>query len=200
MRRWFTTAFAFAALLGLALPALPQTRPPASEKAEPRPPPAPPLRIEDLFEKLKAAKDAADARNFADQIQRIWGRSGSDTADMLMQRAGKAVESKDTDLALDLIDSILALAPGWAEAWHRRASVHFIRKDLDGAMRDLGVVLTREPRHFKALMELGAILMQVDRKKQALVMMKRAADIHPHNEPLTKMIERLGLEVEGQGV
>ena len=175
-----------------------QIAPALQEKSSPIPPPA--ARIEDLFEKLKSSKNQADARNFADQIQRIWARSGSDTADLLMQRAAKAVESKDTDLALDLLDSILSLAPGWSEAWQRRATIHLLRRDLDGAMRDLNVVLSREPRHYRAWMELGAVLMQVDRKKSALVAMKRAADLHPHHEQLSKIIERLAAEVEGQGI
>ena len=187
-----------ALIAGAPVPVFAQAPRPNADQKPAENPPAPPLRIEDLFEKLKAAKDVADARNFADQIQRIWSRSGSDTADLLMKRTTQAVEKKDSDLALDLLDSILALEPQWPEAWYRRAVVHIMREDLDSAMRDLNTVLTREPRHFRAWTQLGFIMMKVDRKKTALEAFKRAHELHPHEEQIEKTIERIGKDVEGE--
>src|SRR3954452_2951161 len=62
-----------------------------------------------LFEALKAAPDADSAKLVEGRIWATWLASGSDTADLLMSRVKTATDEKDTKLAVELLDAVIAL-------------------------------------------------------------------------------------------
>ncbi|HVL72332.1 MAG TPA: tetratricopeptide repeat protein [Beijerinckiaceae bacterium] len=194
MHRLFVCA---AALALTSAPTYAQTRtltPPAAvEKARPG-------GLESLFERLAAAKDETEANGVASLIERRWARSGSDTADLLMHRAGEALKAKELPLAIELLDRVIALQPGWAEAWHRRATAFFMLDDPASAMADLRQVLAREPRHFGAWAGLGHILMSGGDKASALEAYRRALALHPHMPRLKQAVDRLAPEVDGRDI
>lgn len=156
--------------------------------------------LDDLYAKLAAAKDADEAKGLASLIGAIWLRSGSDTADLLMRRALDAYEKKNVTVALDLLDRVVALSPNWAEAWNQRATVRFYAGNLNGAMSDVEHVLRLEPKHFGALDGMGAILQRTGFDKRALEIYRRALEIYPHQPEVEAIIQKLQLEVEGQGI
>jgi tetratricopeptide (TPR) repeat protein len=174
----------------------------AQQQAEPAPAarPSESQRLDRLFERLKAAPTAEAAKTFANQIEQRFEKSGSDTADLMLQRAKLAFESKNLDTALDLIDFVVTLKPDWAEAYHRRAIIHFILKDEESAMRDIRQALAHEPRHFHALAGLGRLLQMMGQKKNAYLVYRRTLDVHPHFPDIAPMIERLKKESEGQPI
>jgi Tfp pilus assembly protein PilF len=191
----------------VASPAVAQdTRPPrpgASRPEAPKPeaakPPTPrPSTIDDLFERLAAAKDETEGKGIASLIERRWARSGSDTADLLMSRAAEAARAKDYPLAVELLDRVLVLEPKWAEAWHRRANVFYLLDDPVSAIADLRRAITLEPRHFSAWAGLGHIFMSSEDKRGAMEAYRRALKIHPQQETVRTRVERLRPEVEGQ--
>ena len=157
-------------------------------------------RADQLFERLASSKDEAEASSLSEQINRIWSRSGSDTLDLLMSRAGEAVAAKDTVLGLDVLDSVLALKSDWAEVYNRRAAIHFQRQDFDAAMRDLRQTLTLEPRHFQALAGIGMIFQQGGNGKQALAAFQAALKLNPHLKGVKQAAEKLSLQYNGQGI
>jgi tetratricopeptide (TPR) repeat protein len=158
----------------------------------------PPATLDDLFARLAAAKDAAEANGIANLIERRWARSGSDTADLLMSRAGEALKAKDLPLAVELLDRVLTLRPEWIEAWHRRATAFFLLDDPVSAIADIQRVVAREPRHFSAWAGLGHIYMSGGDKSRALAAYRKALVIHPHMEKLREMIDRLTPEIDGR--
>lgn len=189
--------------LALAAGALPGALPAAAETAPGLKPDLPALQqplIDRLFQQLKTAKDEPEARSLQAQIERLWSRSGSDTADLLLQRVDAAIKLGQQDTALDLLDSLLALQPGWAEAWNRRATLNFLRKDYDASMRDIARVLSLEPRHYAAWSGLGIILMQVNEKKQALAAFEKALAIDPKLESARNAADRLKKELDGSDI
>ncbi len=157
-------------------------------------------RIDSLFDRLAAAKDEVEAKGISEQIQRAWLKSGSDTSDLLMTRVVAAMQAKDTVLALDLLDSILALKPDWAEAWNKRATVLYQSKDFDGSLRDIRQVLALEPRHFGALAGLGMILRENGRDRQALAVLRQVLKIHPHLTSVDEAVKRMAPTVDGQSL
>lgn len=188
-----------AALIAVILassPALAQQRPepaPATRSGETQ-------RLDRLFERLKAAPTPEAAKSLAHQIEQRFEKSGSDTADLILQRAKLAIESKNLDTALDLIDFVVTLKPDWAEAYHRRAIIHFILKDEESAMRDIRLALGHEPRHFHALAGLGRLLQMMGQKKSAYQVYQRTLEVHPHFPDIAPLIERLKKESEGQPI
>src|SRR3954468_20004690 len=151
--------------------------------------------LDELFSRLAAAKDETEANGVAALIKRRWMRSGSDTADLLMTRAGDAIRDKDYPLAIELLDRVIALQPGWAEAWNRRATAFYLLDDPISAMADIHRALEHEPRHFGAWAGLGHIYMGTDDKKHALEAYRKALAIHPQLSTVKTMVERLAPEV-----
>jgi tetratricopeptide (TPR) repeat protein len=170
-----------------ARPAKPETRPA-------------PETVSSLLDKLAVATDPDEARRIATRIERIWLRSGSDTADLLMTRSVQALVQGDHALSIELLDRVLTLKPDWAEAWNRRATAFFLLGDFERSMADLQQVLRREPRHYAALTGLGVILQTVGDKKRAFQAFRKAAEIHPQQEMVKQALERLTPEVEGRDI
>jgi tetratricopeptide (TPR) repeat protein len=203
MARLSTIASLAGALLLAGFSASAQERRPAPQPGAEAAQPAdstPQGRVDRLFERLRDSKDATEANGIAGQILRSFARSGSDTADLLFTRVGEAMRAQDHVLALDLLDTVLALEPQWAEALARRASVHIQRKDFDAAMRDLRAALALEPRHFMALAGLGSVFNEVGNPKRALAAFREALKLHPHLEQVKKAVERLAAEHDGRDI
>ncbi|HEV3397527.1 MAG TPA: tetratricopeptide repeat protein [Xanthobacteraceae bacterium] len=156
--------------------------------------------IDFLFEALKAAPDAEIAKQVENRIWAIWLVSGSDTANLLMNRVKAALEAKDTKLAIQLLDSIIELKPDYIEAWNRRATLFFSMRDYGRAMADIREVLSREPRHFGALAGLGMILEEVGDDKQALEAYRKALAINPHMQKIPDLVKGLTEKVEGRDI
>jgi len=154
-------------------------------------------RLDGIFEKLKAAPDHAAADVVAGQIKRIWMHSGSDTADLLLERADTALEHQDMPLSIELLDRLVVLAPDWAEAWNRRATLFYLMDDYPRAMADIAETLKREPRHYGAIAGMGLIFLQRGNKKLAYEAFERVLAIYPQLETAQKAVEELRPEVEG---
>jgi tetratricopeptide (TPR) repeat protein len=187
------------ALCLIVLPAAAQTPPAPSAPAEQAAPAdRKPSSIDDLFDRLGKAQDEAEAKGIASLIERRWSRSGSDTADLLLSRAAQATAQKDYPLAIELLDRVLVLEPGWISAWYQRATVFYLLDDPVSAMADIRQVITREPRHFGAWVGLGHIFMTSDDKSRALQAFRRALKIYPQLPSVQPMVDRLASELEGK--
>ncbi|HXX03583.1 MAG TPA: tetratricopeptide repeat protein [Xanthobacteraceae bacterium] len=209
----FLPAVAFAAILAApvlaALPALaqtphggapapdwitPPTNLPRAERGERT------FTLETLFDALKIAPDAESAKAIEDRIWAVWMVSGSDTCNLLMGRVKAAADEKEYDLAVKLLDAVIALKPDYMEAWNRRATIYYLKKDYGHALSDIREVLVREPRHFGALSGLGLILQEIGDDRHALEAYRRALAIDPHLESLSDVVKTLSEKVEGRDI
>jgi tetratricopeptide (TPR) repeat protein len=169
-----------------------QTRKPANRE------PSRPVTLDSLFERLAKAENEREAQGISGLIERRWARSGSDTADLLLSRASQAAEKKDLDLAVELLDRVVTLQPGWATAWYTRATIFYQLEDPLAAMADLNRALKLEPRHYAAWAGLGQIFMAGEDKGRALQAFRRALTINPQIPTLQPIVEKLGHEIDGQ--
>jgi len=156
--------------------------------------------LDELFERLAKAQDAVEARGVSGAIERVWMHSGSDTADLLMGRAMQAFQRKDYALSQELLNAVVEIEPDWAEAWNKRATVRYLADDAMGSMQDIARVLKLEPRHFGALSGMGFILQRSGFDKGALEAFRKALEISPQQEEIRRLVEKLTLSVEGQGI
>ncbi|MBR1221949.1 tetratricopeptide repeat protein [Bradyrhizobium sp. U87765 SZCCT0131] len=184
----------------------PQLGPPATAK-----PPGPPKELprvggdktknlDFLFGALKVAPDDASAKHVEARIWAIWSSTPSDTAALLMARAGAAMETKQLDVALKLLDSVVKLRPDYIEAWNRRATVYYLKNDYVRALSDIREVLVREPRHFGALAGLGMIMEEYGDDKRALDAFRQALALNPRLEKVPEMVKTLSEKVEGRDI
>jgi tetratricopeptide (TPR) repeat protein len=171
-----------------------------SPKQAVREPVSPNRLLDDLFDRLAKSTDAEESEGIAGAIQRVWLRSGSDTAELLLSRAVAAMASKDLKLAETLLDRLIAIEPDWAEAWNKRATVRFELNDDQGAMRDIAQVLVREPRHFGALTGMGFILQRDGMDKAALKVFRKVLELYPKLDIIRKTVDKLTVDVEGRDI
>jgi tetratricopeptide (TPR) repeat protein len=157
-------------------------------------------RLDALYGALKAAPNARAAQAVEERIDAMTMQSGSDTADLLMARARGVMESKDYDLSIELLDATIELSPDFTEAYAQRATALFLKKEINRALADLRVVISREPRHYSALAGLGVILQDIGNDKLALDAFRRAIAIHPHLKGIPNLIKRLEPKVEGREI
>ncbi len=158
---------------------------------------APESRLDSLFAELALARTSDEANVLAGRINRELGRSESATISLLMDRAVAAIGAKDYPLALDLLDSVILLAPTFAEGWNKRATVYYLQDDFNLALNDIEQTLRLEPRHYGALLGFGIIMQNFDRKAMALKIFRKVLEIYPHNETAESRVKDLSKEVEG---
>jgi len=156
--------------------------------------------LSSLYDQLSQAQNEEAADVVAKAIERVWRQSGSDTADLLMERAGVAIQAKNFDLALQILSALVEIAPSYAEGWNQLATVYFLQEDYERAMRGLRQVLALEPRHYKAIEGLSLILRELGDKKAALRAARRALTVYPHLKSAQQAQEELMRDVEGQGI
>lgn len=156
--------------------------------------------LDKLYAELARAQDEVAARALESAIQSVWLESGSPSIDLLMSRGLDALREDKFDRAYFYFDEVVTLAPGFAEGWNKRATVHYIREDYARALRDIEHVLRLEPRHFEALAGLGVILEELGDKKGALDAYRKALAINPQLLNGKERIAPLELEVEGRGI
>ena len=172
----------------------PPSRLPRAEHGEPA------YNLDTLFSALQIAPDEASAKAIEKRIWAVWIESGSDTCDLLMTRVKDAIEGKDYDLAIRLLDSIVAIRPGYVEAWNQRATVYYLKNDYARAIADIAEVLAREPRQFGALAGLGLLLQDIGDDKDALDAYRKALAIDPHLENIPDVVKTLTEKVEGRDI
>ena len=186
----------------------PPDQPPTDVPKLPEPPPdvsnlpraSSSLSIDKLFEALKVAPTDESAKFVENRIWALWLASGGDTANLLMSRVKSALDSKDYDLAIKLLNAIIDIRPNYIEAWNRRATVYYMKKDFAHSIEDIREVLAREPRHFGALSGLGMILQELGDEKHALDAFRRALAVHPKLEKIPDMVKKLIEKVEGRDI
>lgn len=157
-------------------------------------------RVEALLDELQAAGSQAEAKGLERRILAAWNASGSPTIDLLHERATAAIEKKDYPLALEYLDTIVSLAPDFAEGWNKRATVYYLIDNYELSIADIGRALSIQPRHFAALAGLGMIFREINAPDRALAAFRKAQQIHPYLGDIERPMETLELEVEGRGI
>jgi tetratricopeptide (TPR) repeat protein len=183
-------------------PDAPVTAPrPQNQTARPaRPPPKAPETDDQLLAKLAKAPDQRDARGIERELKARWAHTGSPSADLLLKRTDQAMEAHDFDTARDIVQKLTVVAPNFAEAWHRRATLAAQKDDYEDALNSLRRTLALQPKNFAALAELGQILEEYNDKPHALDAYKQAKAIDPFLDGLADRIRELSKAVEGQGI
>ena len=175
-------------------------RGPAPRQATNRPAPKAPETEDQLLARLAKAPDDRAARSIERELQARWAHSESPSANLLLKRIDDAMESKDYDTAREIANKLTDIAPKFAAAWHRRASLASRQDDYQDALTSLRQALALQPKHFVALAELGSILEEFDDKPRALEAYRQAKALDPHLDGIDERIRLLAKDVEGQGI
>lgn len=146
---------------------------------------------------LQVAKPEEAGRLAAD-IQLEWEKSGSASADLLLSRGRKAMETGQFQSAIEHFTALTDHAPEFAEGWVSRASAFAHAEMFGPALADLEVALDLNPQHFEAIIGLGALLELINRPADAYEAYELVRPIHPHHPAVTEALERLEPAVLGR--
>jgi tetratricopeptide (TPR) repeat protein len=197
--RHFRSSFLILMLASSGSPALAQGLPANNAASQPIPAAAPVAvkPVDTLFEALKRERDPTKARGIASQIFSDLNDSGSATVNLLMQWATTAMKEKRNAAALDFLDQVTVLDPGYPEGWNRRATLHYTMGETRKSMADIAEVLRREPRHLGALAGMAGILIEAGKDELALKAWERYLDVYPADRDAQEAVAKLSEKIAG---
>jgi len=158
------------------------------------------LSLDELLAALPEQAESRAGKAIEAEILERFNESGSPTVDLLMSWANQAIAEKQYPLALDILDQVVILKPDFAEAWNKRATVHFLADDYAAALADIRRTLALQPRHFGALSGLGLILDDTGHEEKAMEAFRMSLEINPLLDKVRESLERLEKEVAGNAI
>lgn len=156
-------------------------------------------RLNSLFSRLKGG-EAEEAASVQQQIWRIWVESQDRMADRLMRQGIAAMAANELEAARRIFDRLVERSPGFAEAWNKRATVHYLMGDFRASVLDIQKTLDLEPRHFGALSGLGLIYDALDEPEAAIRSFEAALEINPHLDGTRERVDQLRRTVRGRRI
>jgi tetratricopeptide (TPR) repeat protein len=155
-------------------------------------------RLDGLFERLQKTPSPAEARMIEQEIWQLWLESGDPAVDRLMVQGIVAMREEHYDDALRAFDRMVGQAPGFAEGWNKRATVHYLLGNWTASVLDIERTLTLEPRHFGALFGLGLIYDALEQPEAALRSYEATLQLNPNSESARTRIEELRRQLQGR--
>ena len=124
--------------------------------------------------------DAALAAKAAETLWTLWHRSGDSKIDAMLYKGIVTMQAQKYDEAEATFTSIIAVAPEFAEAWNKRATVRYMTANYDASVADCIETLARNPNHFGALSGQGLCHMALGQFREAADLFRRTLAVHPH--------------------
>lgn len=157
-------------------------------------------RLDDLFDQLQAAGDAAEAKALERSIWRIWTEAGDEKLDRMMTYGIGAMQAGQFGPALDSFNAIIDADPAFAEGWNKRATLYFYMGRYDESISDVEKTLALEPRHFGALSGMGLIYTELEDEAAALEWFEHALEVNPHMPFILQRVEHLREKLQGEPI
>jgi tetratricopeptide (TPR) repeat protein len=156
-----------------------------------RPAPTMPRPLDALFRRLAEAGEAKEIARTEDLIWAHWTSHPEAAAAEAMERAIRALTSKQYAAAERTLDRLVVAWPDFAEGWNKRATLYFLLERDGDSIGDIERTLALEPRHFGALSGLGQICLRHGERAGALIAFDAALRVHPHLPGLREAAEKL---------
>jgi tetratricopeptide (TPR) repeat protein len=153
-----------------------------------------------LYAELKRAPSPQAAERVAARIRQAWMDSGSATYDLMLRWASDAMAESRNDVALDFLDQLVVMAPDYAEAWNRRATLHYMMNDPAKSMVDIQRTLRLDPHHFGALSGMAQIMRDNGSTERALEAYLRVLEVYPQLRSAQDEAGKLADEIAGEGI
>lgn len=137
-----------------------------------------------------------DLRNADERVrdratQKLWqiwfGQKGSIGLDRL-RRAQALLEIGALDEAEAFLTDLIASQPDFAEAWNRRAVLHYLQGHYRAAIADCQQVINLNPIHFGALHGWGLCHAALGEYSAAIGVFRQALEIQPHGVQNQRLI------------
>lgn len=149
-----------------------------------------------LFTQLEQSTSADDTRTLEAKIWQLWLQAPDENSSLLLSQISRAMGTGELDLALSLADQLVDSSGDFAEAWNKRATIHYLMGNHAESVADIRETLALEPRHFGAISGLGLIFLRERNLQAALEAFEQVLAISPSSENARLSIERVRAELE----
>ncbi len=155
--------------------------------------------LDGLFQQLQSS-DTSDsqARDIIAQIWNHWLAREDPKANSLMKAGIEHMNHYELDDAILVFTNLVRIAPDFAEAWNKRATVYYMRGEYGKSTADVRETLRLEPRHFGALSGQGLIYLELGRETEALHWFRLALDVNPFMSAIRQNVRMLEQKLEGK--
>ena len=137
--------------------------------------------LDELFTRLQVTDDATQLRFIENSIWEVWMQHDNADAEELLVIATRRMNQRRFSDAMLIFNRLVETFPEYAEAWNKRATLHYMLGDLEASLADIDVTLTLEPRHFGALSGQGLIYVEQEKLQQARESFEHLLTIHPNS-------------------
>ena len=136
-------------------------------------------KLNKLFEELKISSESSSFE-IEQKIWKLWStHPDNDNLTLLLAEGSEAVNNNQFNIAIDIFTKVIKLDPNWAEAWNKRATVHYLVGQYQKSQNDIEKVLKLETRHFGALAGQGLVNIKLKNYEKAIKSYEKALEIYP---------------------
>ena len=148
-------------------------------------------RLNNLFKKLNETENQDEIRDLISDIWNIWYEVDDPKVIEYFEKGIQAMNLRNYPLAIRFFNNLIEEDPNFAEAWNKRATVHFMMGNFDQSMQDIIKTLELEPRHFGALDGMGLIFIHQGQFQQAIDVYDKMLEIFPFSVKTMDKKERI---------
>lgn len=134
---------------------------------------------EELMSALASSRTQDEADRLSSKIWEVWLTAPDETAQEILDNAMLRRQAYDFIGAIYHLNLLVAAYPTYAEGWNQRATMYFLRGELEASLADVAKVLELEPRHFGALSGKAVILYRQGKVSLAQIAVREALKYHP---------------------
>lgn len=150
---------------------------------------------DELFAALKAAPNEEAARVAENRIWEFWIDAPDEQGKQQLSEIFAARRNFDFDRALEIAEALITRLPDYSEAWNQKATVLFMKGELDASLEAVERTLELEPKHFGALAGKAIILMRQGRFQLGQAALRKAVEIYPLMKERSMLIEPPGTPI-----
>lgn len=150
-----------------------------------------PALLHSLFQKLARAPDERASLAAEDRIWGLWMAHPNSAAAAVLDRATGDIAARRHDIAETRLVRLLRVCPGYAEAWHKLGTLHYLLGRDEESLAALHRALELEPRHFGALASIGEILLGGADTEGAALAFGSALRLHPRLAAVRERLQAL---------
>lgn len=154
-------------------------------------------RLEDLFQRLKVAANTREAAPVEALIWQVWIEHDNAGFNNQMLNGIQQMNSNALQAALATFDQLVQQAPDFAEAWNKRATIHFLLGNYAESEADIARTLQLEPYHFGALSGRGLVRMAQGQYEAARSAFNAALEVNPNMPAVKSNIEAINAYLRG---
>ena len=139
-------------------------------------------RLIELFDKLFLSTNNMEASKLLFNIWDIWSIADNQETQIIFDEANQFMDVGELDNAIELFTKVVKQSPEFAEGWNKRATVYFLKGELNKSISDIEKTLNLEPRHFGALDGLAEIYLMQDDLVGAAEIYRQILEIIPSSK------------------